>query len=210
VLFCVTVVRVSACRVVSLPPPCHVVPPPCHVVPPPCRVVPPPVHCVSHSSCGFLSLVVVSGLLLLLLVSGLLLLLLLVSHLLLPLLLISSLLILISLLLFLISPFFRVVSPLLLVVSPPFSAAFHPPSPPGHFSPFVVISVFVFPSLRCPRSSSSTLFLFVDPPPVQFAAAGHSLSLGSPPCDVLSLSFLLSPLLPLSSSSSVRRRCVFG
>jgi len=49
-------------------------------------------------------------------------------------------------------------------------------------------------------------------PWVRLAGAGHSLSLGSagsPPHNVLS-SLSLSPSLPLSLSSSVRWRCVFG
>ena len=78
--------------------------------------------------------------------------------------------------------------PLIIIVSP-----HHRLSPPPHRL----------------SSSSSTLFLFVDPLPVQFAAAGHSLSLGSagsPPRNVLS-SFPLSPSLP---PLSVCRRCVFG
>ena len=55
-----------------------------------------------------------------------------------------------------------VISPLLciafslLVVSPRFSTSFHTL---GRFSPFIVIAVFVLPSLRCPRSSSSSTLL---------------------------------------------------
>jgi len=117
---------------------------------------------------------------------------------------------------------FVVVSPLLctafslllLVVSSPFSASFHPR---GHFSPFVVIAVFVFPLLRRPRSSSSssTLLLLIDPPAPRrrrpssspstllLGSAGHSPWLGSPPWDVLSLSLSLSPSLSLSLSPSL-------
>jgi len=178
----------------------------------------------------------------------------------------------------------RVRSPIVTSPSSPFSASFHPP---GRFSPFVVIAVFVLPSLCRPRSFSSSstlvvadppdprprqtsssltlllllvdlpppphrlsssssstfLLLLLDPPPPppprpssssssltlllilllllgvdlppprrlscwdRLAATGHSLSLGSPPHDVLSLSFSLSPSLPLSSSSSLFCRC---
>ena len=85
---------------------------------------------------------------------------------------------------------------LLLVVLSPFSASFHPR---GCFSPFVVITMFVFPSLRRPRSScsSSTLLLLIDPPP-PYQPSSSSLTLlrlvivnPPPPCRLSSWVWLV-------------------
>jgi hypothetical protein len=68
----------------------------------------------------------------------------------------------------------------LLVISPRFSTSFHPP---GRFSPFVVIAVFILPSLHPRSSSSSSAFLLVNPPPPHRLSSSSTLLLpiDSPP-----------------------------